>query len=78
MSTREEGGPVHPCFATHDHYGMTLRDYFAANAPAEVPPWFLPADLREATAEASNKRLADRWFDWRWFYADKMVRESAK
>lgn len=45
-----DGGPVHPLsydYSTDSSVeslewnGMTLRDYFIAHAPAEVPEWFL-------------------------------------
>jgi len=52
--------------------GMTMRDYFAANAPL-VPDWFLPADYQNAHLNEDNKALAERWFAWRWFYADQML-----
>ncbi len=41
--------------------GMTLRDYFAAHAPPEIPIWFPPGNTME------------RFFRWRWHYADQML-----
>lgn len=49
MSKIDEGGPAFP--SNRDmrnspdwdyEQGMSLRDYFAAHAPAEPQPWFLP------------------------------------
>lgn len=57
--------------------GMTLRDYFAAHAPA------MPPGLREMakTAEKQDGRdtsdfgaFARYEADWRWSYADAMLK----
>lgn len=31
-----------PVWIQRDYGGMTLREYFAAHAPAEPQPWFMP------------------------------------
>lgn len=56
-----------------------LRDEFAMHAP-DVPFWFLPADLHIATRDSDMKSLADRFFEWKYFYADQMLkaREQSK
>ena len=77
MSDIKDGGPAFPLDSIPTNCpkvptGMTLRDYFAANAPV-VPDWFLPADYDNAYLNQDNKALADRWFEWRWFYADQML-----
>jgi hypothetical protein len=47
--------------------GMTLRDYFAANAP-EMPKWFYETSFCSSIDEKLS-RLAQ----WRWAYADAMI-----
>lgn len=44
MATTNDGGPAFPVqdAASWQGHGMTLRDYFAAHAPAEPQPWFTP------------------------------------
>lgn len=47
----DEGGP-----------GMSLRDFFAAHAPSEIPAWFRTEENKQP-----------RYFQWRWWYADQML-----
>lgn len=127
----KNGGPAFPTvdanrpedYGTH---GMSLRDYFATKAPADIPSWFkyepptelpsipdfrneLPRELHseweglgdwlddhevdpavlafrdrhESALEARDQwlraRETGRYFAWRWYYADAMLRarESA-
>lgn len=60
------------------HFGMTLRDYFAAHAPA------LPAKVREAFTRslqgdgADLKEHAQVCARWARLYADAMLKELAQ
>lgn len=45
--------------------GMSLRDYLAAHAPS-MPPGFM-----NETPETSYEK---RFFKWRWYYADQMLK----
>jgi hypothetical protein len=65
--TREQtGGTAFPCPSEH---GMSLRDYFAARAPAAIPKWFVhrkpPRDFPELP----------RWFE---FFDGEADRKSAR
>lgn len=43
MSNKESGGPAFPIVGRLEEVqtiGATLRDYFAAHAPSEIPSWF--------------------------------------
>lgn len=61
----------------------TLRDWFAGHAP-DVPQWFPYEDVgrpQGVTTEsikefesAMDKALERRYFAWRWYYADAMLR----
>ena len=49
MNNINTGGPEFPVWELNGHgtqemteFGMTLRDYFIAHAPAEPQPWFHP------------------------------------
>lgn len=71
MTREQTGGPAHP--VPPGEAGMTLRDYFAANAPAEVPDWFEhrkpPRDFPEMPrwfevfGDEKDKRVARDWLD---------------
>lgn len=81
MSKHDNGGRAFPSGLEAGHMaalhpGLTRREYFAAHAP-DVPTWFMAADHREAIRDQSNKRQADRYFAWRWHYADRMLAASA-
>jgi len=47
MEQINDGGPAFPVLdmgsTRTDGYGMTMRDYFAAHAPAEPQTWFHPS-----------------------------------
>jgi hypothetical protein len=54
VSKRNDGGPAfpRPMGSTTGRFnssqeGMTLRDYFAASAPGEIPAWFKHAPAQE-------------------------------
>ena len=59
MTARDDGGPAFPApdlgeldFGQRGAYpGMTLRDYFAAHAPAEPQHWFKPSMPPEPVAD---------------------------
>lgn len=57
------------------------RDFFAAHAP-EAPEWYAAAAITsvlpvEERAKARAAAESARFFAWRWFYADQMIRMSA-
>ena len=67
------GGPAFPApdLGEHDfgqrgaYWGMTLRDYFMAHAPAEPQPWFMPVmppapDLSVWVGESGKKYDGER------------------
>lgn len=56
---------------------LTKREYFAAHAP-DVPDWFLPADQAYANRVSDHKKKAEIFFEWRVFYANKMLAELEK
>jgi hypothetical protein len=47
-------------------HNMTLRDYFAAHAPSKIPDWF------RRIAPGMDEQA--RYFQWRYAYADEMLR----
>lgn len=77
MDKRDDGGPAFPQLLQHTDghinvksEGMTLRDYFAAHAPAPPGEW-----LRYT---GSLREYADNLALWRGMYADAQLRERAK
>jgi hypothetical protein len=48
--------------------GASLMDYFAAHAP-EVPEWF-----SIKTDDGVTLTDVDRFFYWRWYYAETMMK----
>lgn len=72
---KETGGPAFPHVAdivqmqgdsaivkSFTQNGMTLRDYFAAHAPEPYKEW-----------RGGSRGLMDI-VEWRWFYADQMLK----
>jgi hypothetical protein len=119
MSEKDNGDNAFPADASTNLFsrGMTLRDYAAIRAPAEIPEWFqiklemprpetpssneLTRDQREewdeiGAYEASDPKIIDfdrrykearhaqgkwdtdlaisRYFAWRYYYADMMLK----
>jgi len=73
MSDINDGGPAFPHWDPQDgpqgavHNGMSLRDYFAAHAPAPFPDW------------NGGERNTRSIVKWRYYYADAMLKQrSAK
>ena len=61
------------------HLGLTKREWFATNAPS-VPEWFRPDYEYEPGVHMSlrwGKERRERFFAWRWYYADVMLAESS-
>lgn len=64
---------------------LTLRDLFAKDAPDEIPEWYKHTPLSQKTFQ-SNSAIRDyeikdeqnRYFQWRYYYADKMIEHSTK
>ena len=69
----DTGGPafphsydVMPDKETHTYYGMTLRDWFATHAPEPPKSW------------RGGERGLDDIIEWRWWYADAMLKKRSK
>jgi hypothetical protein len=62
--TTNTGGPAFPsaAFEQHEYQGMTLRDYFAAHAPEPYKNW-----------HGGERNFSDI-IEWRWHYADTMLK----
>lgn len=80
MSNINDGGPAFPfqcqgaTTAPKIYYGMTLREYFAAHAPA-VPESFERCRYYETHGVGNYvENDIDRMIRWRWYYADAMLR----
>ena len=83
MTTKKDGGPAYPQM---EHFsrkeeghetdvlapigGMTMRQYYAAHAP-DVPDWYDHCSDKEPPF-LENGRI--RFFSWRWYYADMMIK----
>lgn len=52
--------------------GMTLRDYFMAHAP-DMPGWY-----SDFMWEDKKATFEERFFSWRTYYADAMIKERSK
>lgn len=75
MSSKDTGGQAFPCFERGSagagpldltDPGMTLRDYFAAHAPEPPDRWH------------GGDREVDDIIEWRWYYADRMMKARSK
>ncbi len=75
MSKINNGGPAfpseEPSFTERNdilgyNQGMTLRDYFAAHAPEPPESW-----------NGGDRALSDI-IEWRWYYADAMLKARNK
>lgn len=72
MSNTNTGGPAFPLVG--DNYqiknqGMTLRDYFAAKAPAPDETW-----ICNYARERGYRGEARQRADWNYEYADAMLK----
>ena len=63
---------------------LTMLDYFAAKAPSEIPEWFSHNEPENRPTpkflvkDAADWQLTDynaRYFQWRWYYAQQMLKE---
>ena len=65
----KDGGPAFPAqhfdLADGEH-GMTLRDWFATHAPDPPKSW------------RGGERGLDDIIEWRWWYADAMLKKRSK
>lgn len=91
MAEINNGGPAFPVardwefpkgsYSGDPKPGMSMRDWFAANAP-EAPSWFvhIPAEIRPSAEDKDalelweRNREIDRFYAWRWHYADNMLK----
>ena len=73
----KDGGPAFPMPSgpeprvdefTHYNEGISMRDYFAANAP-EMPDWF-----QGLSKGGGGGSLIEAYFEWPWYYADTMLK----
>jgi hypothetical protein len=95
----DTGGPAFPtpiasAYSDNSSYheseneGISVRDYFAAKAPNEVPSWFMPQPsfsqsngqendtilmIDAVNAWNSMANQEKRFFAWRWYYANTML-----
>lgn len=69
--SKNDGGPAFPLADSYREYsgtyvgdanGMSLRDYFAANAPEPPESWH------------GGQRKTSDLIEWRWAYADYMLK----
>ena len=85
----DNGGPAFPipgsvdnnCNVTFPEYGMTLRDYFASNAPPAPHGWIGSSDDANTNIASFGSRPDSEIFlmiEWRWYYADAMLTEREK
>jgi hypothetical protein len=100
MSNSDDGGPAFPMPAHEDKMweegdddryvksesGMSLRDYFAAHAPKEIPHGFqlgirpsqpppnTPKEKWDAYEIAEADWSIRRSIAWSWHYADEMLK----
>jgi hypothetical protein len=92
MSAKDDGGPAFPLHTDDGrgyevkHLGMSLRDYFAAHAPAKEIEDLMPSSVKEAAeflgktideykyGEDYYKAIARRRYEW----ADAMLAERQK
>lgn len=58
-------------------FPISLRDYFATHAP-EMPSWYY--DELCSREIPVNDRMSewDAFYQWRWEYADQMLKEREK
>jgi len=81
VSAKHNGGPAFPFPAyiypngeiNHGEGGMSLRDYFAAKAPAYSEEWFQGYCKNKGFRGELLARAA-----WNYAYADAMLAERAK
>ena len=80
------------CDNGYDLEGSLLRDWFAMNAPEDIPSWFdfkfrepEPKDdgdewsgLPEGWEAWDNRRQQAKYIAWRWAYADLMMAARGK
>jgi hypothetical protein len=92
MKTKPTGGPAFPSlnaemtgidsdgaerFDVEPSGGMTLRDYFAANAPIDIA-WANEIFFKRNGRNAGWLETLEQLADLRGAYADKMLAERAK
>ncbi|MGF6633562.1 hypothetical protein [Paraburkholderia sp. MM6662-R1] len=67
MSAIKNGGPAFPVeWINKIDSGMTLRDYFAVRAPADIPEWFkyVPATPRPAVSIPHESLTPEQYKEW--------------
>jgi hypothetical protein len=83
MTDRDTGGPAFPEMIAIDvsgdvhrgFSGMTMRDYFAGQAPKMPEQWW--EDYR-ADHETGHGSYAAAIAEWNYHYADAMLKERSK
>jgi hypothetical protein len=83
MSQNNDGGPAFP-HPVNKHEvgfqykivdGMTLRDYFAAQAPCPPYGWLQKVCNTEDPEDVGGLELAEKSAQWSFMYADAMLKE---
>ena len=78
---RYEGGPAFPRDSLSHSPGMSLRDWFAGNAPPMPTEW-LAAFVRDNPIYQHESKAADGWLAanvaWSAAYADAMLAERRR
>lgn len=78
-----DGGPAFPGGVLPDDYreaggpfydGMTLRDYFAANAPPMPEEWASYRRHNSRFKSLIDQETIELMAEWTWFYADAMLK----
>ncbi len=69
---QESGIQQHTVYEDQEE-GLTARDVFAINAP-DAPEWFKTMKRRETGAYVVAADEGDVFFEWRWYYADMMLK----
>lgn len=77
MSARDNGGPAFPCAEASQNNstgettvhqwgrpGVTMRDYFAARAPLEIPAWFQGPESRVLIRPLPGDRIVPWVENW--------------
>lgn len=71
MSERDKSGPAFPCMLKYKQFsGMSLRDWFAANAP-EMPKQWHEDTKGERLPKGTH--YVNALVSWGYFYADAML-----
>ena len=68
----QDKGPTLGFFGADPADPFSLRDFFAAHAPA-IPPEVIRADPWTGAGHLQCLNVIEKEIWWRWHYADKMI-----